>query len=476
MDAKSDKGLSIADGVSFRRVVEWAPTAIIMIDETGRIVLSNAQAERIFGYGADELHGAAVEILVPERYAARHPSFRQGFLDDPRPRPMGSNRDLYARRRDGSEFPVEIGLTPISTGDGMRVLAAIVDITERKRLEERFRRVVEYAPSAMVMIDSSGRIALVNAQTECLFGYPRSALIGQTVEMLVPPNLRGEHIAFRQGYFAVPQARPMGAGRDLFACRADGTTFPVEIGLNPIETEDGPMVLASVVDITERQRAQEKIENALQEKIVLLNEVHHRVKNNLQVISSLLSLQAQHVDDPLLRQALGESQRRVRAMALTHQLLYERKDYSRIDLGDYLERLSQLLLSSHRGSNPARITLHRKLPTEPMYLDFERAIPCGLIVNELVTNAFKHAFPDERPGEITIFLSTDRNDMLLSVADNGVGLPADFDLDQVRSLGLQLVPLLVDQLAGSFCHETLTEAGTRFSLRFPGNPPKRRSK
>lgn len=471
MDARSDKGMSVTEGVSFRRVVEWAPTAIIMIDEGGRIVLSNAQAERIFGYRADELQGVAVETLVPERYASHHPSFRQGFLGDPRPRPMGSNRDLYARRRDGSEFPVEIGLTPIPVGDGIRVLAAIVDITERKRLEERFRRVVEYAPSAMVMIDSGGRIVLVNAQTESLFGYPRSALIGQTVEMLVPPSLRVEHAAFRQGFFSAPQARPMGAGRDLFACRADGTTFPVEIGLNPIETEDGPMVLASVVDITERQRAQEKIESALQEKIVLLNEVHHRVKNNLQVISSLLSLQARHVDDPLLRLALGESQRRVMAMALTHQLLYERKDYSRVDLGDYLERLAQLLLGSYRGGNTARIALRRDLPVEPLYLDFERAIPCGLIVNELVTNAFKHAFPDNRPGEIAIVLHTEGEDLVVSVADNGIGLPATFDLGKVRSLGLQLVPLLVDQLAGRFSRET--GPGTRFLLRFPSRPSKR---
>lgn len=473
MDAKSHNGLSVTDGFSFQRVVEWAPTAIIMIDEAGKIVLSNAQAERIFGYRAEELQGVAVETLVPERYATQHPSFRQGFFGDPRPRPMGSNRDLFARRRDGSEFPVEIGLTPIPVGDGIRVLAAIVDITERKRLEERFRRVVEYAPSAMVMIDSSGRIVLVNAQTESLFGYPRSALIGQGVEMLVPHNLRGEHVAFRKGFFSAPQARPMGAGRDLFACRADGTNFPVEIGLNPIETEEGPMVLASVVDITERRRAQEKIENALQEKIVLLNEVHHRVKNNLQVISSLLSLQAQHVDDPRLRQALGESQGRVRAMALTHQLLYERKDYSRIDLGDYLERLLQLLLSSYRGSNAGRIALRSELPIEQLYLDFERAIPCGLIVNELVTNAFKHGFPDGQQGEITIALLADGSDLLVSVTDNGIGLPDAFDLKQVRSLGLQLVPLLVDQLAGSFTREA--GPGTRFLLRFPGNLSKRSS-
>ncbi|HJV91891.1 MAG TPA: PAS domain S-box protein, partial [Azonexus sp.] len=280
MSMKSPENVPALDE-SFRRVVEWAPAAMIMIDGDGRIVLANGQAERVFGYSREELQGERVEKLVPERFAARHPSYRHEFLDDPHPRPMGSGRDLYARRRDGSEFPVEIGLTPIDSGQGFMVLAAIVDITERKRLEERFQRVVEYAPSAMIMIDRGGRIVLVNAQTEQLFQYQRSALIGQAVEILVPERLRGEHEHFRRGFFDVPQPRPMGAGRDLFGRRSDGSEFPVEIGLNPIDTEEGVMVLATIVDITERQRAQQKLESALQEKTILLNEVHHRVKNNL---------------------------------------------------------------------------------------------------------------------------------------------------------------------------------------------------
>lgn len=466
MDARVQNEVSAADD-PFRRVVEWAPTAIVMIDRAGRIVLSNAQTERLFGYRREELQGQPVEILVPERFAAHHPGFRQGFLADPHTRPMGSGRDLFARRRDGTEFPVEIGLTPIDSGEGMMVLAAIADLTERKRLEERFRRVVEYAPSAMVMIDHAGRIVLVNAQTEELFAYPRHELIDQSVDMLVPETLRHDHLAYRKAFFDLPQARPMGGGRELFARRADGSTFPVEIGLNPIETEDGMMVLASVVDITERRRAQQKLETALQEKTVLLNEVHHRVKNNLQVIASLLNLQAQHSTDPALRAILSESQSRVRAMALTHQLLYERKDYSRIDLGEYLERLAQLLISSYREGS-AHLTLRRSMPAEPLYLDLDRAIPCGLVVNELVTNAFKHGFPDGRRGEISIEMKAVGDELELVVADDGVGLPAELDPATVNSLGLQLVALLVDQLGGRFSLER--RPGTRFTLRFAGLP------
>lgn len=336
--------------------------------------------------------------------------------------------------------------------------------------DDPFRRVVEYAPSAMVMIDRAGRIVLVNAQTELLFGYPRQELIDQSVDMLVPEALRKDHVAYRTGFFDVPQPRPMGVGRDLFARRADGTTFPVEIGLNPIETEDGMMVLASVVDITERQRAQQKLETALQEKTVLLNEVHHRVKNNLQVIASLLNLQAQHSTDPALRAILSESQSRVRAMALTHQLLYEGKDYSRIDLGEYLERLAQLLFSSYREGS-AHLSLRRSMPAEPVYLDLDRAIPCGLVVNELVTNAFKHGFPDGRRGEISIQLTALADELEIVVADDGIGLPAELDPATVKSLGLQLVALLTDQLGGRYQFER--QPGTRFTLRFPGLPSAR---
>lgn len=339
--------------------------------------------------------------------------------------------------------------------------------------EASFRRVVEWAPTAMILVDAAGTVTLINAQAEKVFGYRREELIGRSVEELVPARFAAGHPDNRRDYLAHPQPRPMGTGRELFARRQDGSEFPVEIGLNPIATEQGVMILASVVDITERHRAQEKLESALHEKTVLLNELHHRVKNNLQVIASLLNLQASHAGDPRLQAVLNESQSRVKAMALTHQLLYERKDYSRIDLGEYLERLVQLLISSYRAGSQ-HIALQCRHPPAPLYLDLERAIPCGLVVNELVTNAFKHAFPDRRNGEIVIELQAGgEGEIVLVVADNGVGLPADFDLQTVKSLGLQLVPLLVDQLGGRLAINR--DGGTRFLLAFSPTPQRRSS-
>ncbi len=353
---------------------------------------------------------------------------------------------------------------PISGGPLVSALAAGPQLGE-----DSFRRVVEWAPSAMVMIDRDGTMVLVNAQTERMFDYGRAALIGQPVEMLVPERFRHQHRLFRSGFLGDPQARPMGVGRDLAGCRADGSEFPVEIGLNPIDTEAGVMVLASIIDITERRRTQQRLEDALREKTVLLNEVHHRVKNNLQVIISLLNLQADHAADPRLHAILTESCGRVKAMALTHQLLYERKDFARLDLGDYLQRLVQSIRSIYRGGG-GRVGLRVLLPETDLYLDLERAIPCGLLVNELVTNSFKHAFPDERRGEIVIELADDGDERIrISVADDGIGLPPEYELTTTStttsSLGLQLVPLFVDQLHGELAIER--ENGTRFCVRVP---------
>ena len=251
-----------------------------MIDPAGKIVMVNAQAERVFGYSRAELMGQPVEMLVPERLRSHHPGLRKTFLADPRPRPMGAGRDLYGLNKDGSEFPIEIGLNPIETDEGTMVLSAIVDITARKAAElalrdseQRFRLVVEAAPNAMVMIDPAGKIVMVNTQAERVFGYSRAELVGQPVEMLVPERFRGHHPELRKTFFADPRPRPMGAGRDLYGLRKDGSEFPVEIGLNPIETDEGTMVLSAIVDITARKAAELALRESEQRYSVLVDGV-----------------------------------------------------------------------------------------------------------------------------------------------------------------------------------------------------------
>ena len=238
----------------FRATVESAPTAMVMIDQTGTIVLVNSELERLFGYAHDGLLRHKIEVLIPERFRTGHPALRTQYFADPQSRRMGQGRDLFGLRQDGSEFPIEIGLNPVQTDEGSFVLAAIVDISERKRLESRFRATVESAPTAMVMIDQSGRIVLVNAELKRLFDYGSDELLGQKVETLIPQRFRAGHSGLRSAYAAAPEARRMGQGRDLFGLRRDGSEFPVEIGLNPVTTDEGAFILAAVVDISERNR------------------------------------------------------------------------------------------------------------------------------------------------------------------------------------------------------------------------------
>jgi PAS domain S-box-containing protein len=240
----------------FRLVVEGAPTGMIMVNQAGLIVLVNAQIENVFGYSRSELLGQPMECLVPVRFRKQHPGHRQGFFAAPSQRAMGVGRELYGLRKNGSEFPLEIGLNPIETADGVMVMASIIDITERKRAEEQFRLVVESAPCGLVMIDETGTMLLVNPELEQQFGYSKLEMIGQPIELLVPNRFRNRHPEHRQSFNRAPTARAMGAGRDLHGLRKDGSEFPVEIALNPIDTSSGSRTLAIVVDISERKRVE----------------------------------------------------------------------------------------------------------------------------------------------------------------------------------------------------------------------------
>ena len=195
----------------------------------------NVAAEGLFGYNRAELIGQSIDVLVPERFRRHHPDHRAHFFAEPQPRAMGIGLELYALHKNGSQFPVEIGLNPIKTELGVIVLATIIDISARKRSDERFRSVVEHAPNAMLMVSTAGLIEMVNAEAVRLFGYEREEMVGQPIEILVPERFRKNHPGLRGSFFADPKSRSMGVGRDLYALRKDGSEFPVEIGLNPIE-------------------------------------------------------------------------------------------------------------------------------------------------------------------------------------------------------------------------------------------------
>ena len=449
---------------SFQEFLEAAPDAIVVVDSEGLIVGVNPLTEAMFGYSREELLNQSIEILVPERFRTHHQTDRSSYSQAPRTRPMGLDRELWGRRKSGQEFLVQISLSPITSAGETLVTSIIRDVTDQRAAEARFRALLESAPDGIVVVDSQGTILIVNSQTERLFGYTREELVGQPVEMLVPDRVRANHQGYRVDYVADPKLRPMGAGRSLSGRTKGGQEFPVEISLSPLVTDQGRMVMSIIRDITERRRAEEIIQASLREKEALLREIHHRVKNNLQVTSSLLRLQGAAIDDVHAREMFEETENRIRSMALVHEKLYQSTNLSRIDFADYVRSLGELLFRSS-AINPANVTLH--VSGSETFLSIDIAVPCGLIVNELLSNALKHAFPEDRRGEIHVQLD-ERADGWISVSirDNGIGLPADFDLNSTGTLGLQLVHGLAHQIDGRITIER-EQPGAGFIVDFP---------
>lgn len=432
-----------------------APVGMLVVDSTGAIVDANRQLGRLFGYTREELLGQPVELLV-DGLAEAHRKHREHFVSDPAARSMRGARDVYGRHRDGRRVPVEVSLRPVRTPDGgTLVLASVVDLTERKRAEEQFRLAIEAAPNGMLLADEQGHIVLVNAQIEQVFGYTRAELVGRSVDELLPVSLTGGHSEHR----ATSHGRAMGAHCELLGRRKDGTQVPVEIGLSPFETAAGNLVLASIVDITERKRAREQLQASLAEKEVLLKELHHRAKNNLQLIASLLDL-ASAAPGPAV---LAECRDRINSIALVHEQLYESGAFATIGLRDYLQTLTEQV--SHAWTRADRAPIAVRIEADDVSLPLDHAVPCGLIINELITNAYKHAFPGGRAGSVVVSAQrkTDHR-ILVRVADDGVGLPAQ--PQRSGHIGLELVYALARQLRGTIHFET--GPGTRASLTFGG--------
>ena len=330
--------------------------------------------------------------------------------------------------------------------------------------EARFRVMVERAPEAVIVYDmDSKRIVEANPKAERLFGCSREKLLESGVEKFYPPlQPDGEEVA--QSILAY-SLRAM-AGEEVvlerFIHSDDGRDLTCEVRLVRLPYPGQRLVRSSLTDITGRKRAEAAVRASLDEKTALLKEVHHRVKNNLQIVSSLLSLQADRVRNATVSGTLQDTQNRVRSMALIHETLYRSENLARVNFAAYVDNLCAYL-SRAFAVDSSRIQLVSRVAGGGLELD--EAVPCGLIINELISNALKHAFPDGRAGQITLELKMEPGGLrTLRVADNGVGFPAGLDLEHTGTLGLQLVSNLADQLGGMLQVERT--AGTAFHLTF----------
>jgi len=484
----------------FRGLIDSHPNGVLILEPDGSIAYANSAAYELFGYVPGELVGCQVEMLVPHGVRPRHARHRANYLVEPTTRPMGFGRDLSARRKDGTEVPVEIGLSSFVAGGRRQVAAIVADISGRHAAERalaeselRFRSVLEAAPNAIVGVGIDGLVVYANPQVERTFGYPPSEIVGRPIELLLPARVRATHEAHRHGYLARPVARPMGIGMDLAGRRRDGTEFPVEISLSPVDTPEGPLVFATVADISARKLLEEQLLHAQKMEGIgrLAGGVAHDFNNLLTVIAgySRALLQTMDADDPDRRRLEAIREAGDRAAAMTQQLLaFSRRQVLRpqvLELNAVVRGMLPMLLPL-LGDQVTLVTDLRpaagRVRVDPGQLD--------QIVLNLAVNA-----RDAMPAGGTLTIRTEAVEVddargfgelevapgpyaVLAVADTGMGMVPDtrrhlfepfFSTKGGSGTGLGLATIygIVRQSGGGIAVRSAPGAGSEFTILLP---------
>lgn len=447
-------------------IIESVPDAVVIVGEDGVIELVNEQAEKLFDYRRGELVGLPLEVLVPERYRDVHHHMRIRAEGQRYARPMESGRHFNARRKDGTEFPVDISLSPLKADGSGKTIAAIRDVTSRtiteeaqRKSEQLFRGLLDSAPDGMVIVDASGIIQVVNAQAERLFGYTRVELRGQSIETLLPERFRAAHVRHRFGYFGRPQARPMGANLDLYGRRKDGSEFPVDISLSPMESEGGMLVIAAVRDVTDRRDAKRKLDESVEmqqrqrlfarlvaaqeeERLRIASDIHDDTIQAMTATSLRMQQLRRHLQDPAQIELLTRLDDAVReSITRLRRLMFDLRPAA-LDRAGLVAALRELL-ERLESETHIRFELENHTETEPVG---ELRTALYRIAQEALANVKKHSGAER----VHVDVRTVSDGCRVRIADDGHGFDLNGSEDRPGHLGLVSMRERA-QIAGGWC-------------------------
>lgn len=452
----------------YRRIFENAHDAILVFEPEKEIILdANIQACRLYGLPRGKLIGRSLQEFSKDIQRGRRyivEVLKKGHL---------RNLQTTHRRPDGQEMILEVNAALTSYKGQLAIISIHRDITEKVKINQALEqeraylnKLFEDTPLGIVMADPRAKVLRVNKEFERLFGYQGEEICGRNIDELIIPS--GESKKLKKIYDKLTKGQNVVF--EAIRRTKKGKRIEVQITVTPIIIKgESKGFYALYQDITRRKRAARRLKESLKEKTVLLQEIHHRVKNNMQLMASLLRLQALKSQNKEFQEMVEVSQNRIRSMALIHESLYQFKNLARIDFTNYVQRLVGHLYSIFMAKEKGK-DIKVNIEVHDVFLDINQAIPCGLIINELVSNAFKYAFIDCNRGRIEVKLyPIEKKNYQLIVSDDGVGLPEEVDLGEPQTLGLQIVTDLVGQLGGHLQVERTK--GTTFKIIFPQREP-----
>ncbi|MCW9708866.1 PAS domain S-box protein [Fodinibius salsisoli] len=448
----------------YQRLFENANDGIFLM-KGDTFIACNQQVCNIFGCTKDEILGQTPADFSPEYQPDGNPSLEQArkVID----KALTEGPQVFPwrhQKKDGTLIDTEISLNSISLDeDGGYVQAIVRDVTkqnkdqeELRRSEELFRKLFLEAPSAMVMVDTQNKVTKVNQSFEQLFGFEKDELLGRDLDQILgsdedAPRMTEEGLKGQELYMDIQRYNKEGEKLDLL------------LSIIPVYLDDKPIAGFGIyVDISDQKRYERELKRSLDEKQVLLEEIHHRVKNNLAIVSGLLQMQMLSVEEPRLTSYLQDSQLRIKSMAIVHEMLYQSEKLSQINMDSYVKKLVRVISNT---LSPENKNIQVEVKCNECTLNINQAIPCALNINELITNSFEYAFKGRQKGLIEVKVIEKEGVITVEVKDDGVGLADNFDELRKTSLGISLIENLVKQLDANLDIDT-GEWGTAISFSF----------